>query len=208
MKNEIIVVLDRSGSMWGIRSDMVGGLRTFVEEQRKVGEAGFTLATFDDVHELLMEGVPLSKVEITDAVLVPRGNTALLDAIGKTVTAQGERFAKMPEAERPERVVLLVVTDGQENHSKDWKRSDVAALIKRQQDEWKWAVTVLGCGIDAIAQGREVSIPAGMALNAGITPRAISRAFAAASENLASYRGTGVACSYTPEQRSRALGGK
>lgn len=205
MKNEIIVVLDRSGSMAGIKSDMVGGLRTFVEEQRKVGEAGFTLARFDEQYEVVMEGVPLSKVNITDDILVPRNRTALLDALGRTVTLQGERFAKMAASEKPERVVLLVITDGLENASREWTRTAVAALLKRQQDEWKWGVTILGCGIDAITQGQEVAIPMAAALSVGKSSEEIGSAFAAAGSLVAAYRSTGAVMSYSPEARARAL---
>jgi len=205
MKNEIIVVLDRSGSMGSIKKDMVGGLRSFVEKQAAIGEAGFTLTRFDDMFEVVHESVPISAVRIGDDVLDPRGNTALLDAIGKTVVAAGERFAKMPEAERPERVALLIVTDGQENASREWKIDAVRELLRKQQDEWKWAVTMLGCGIDAIQAGAGVGILRGQSLTSSRDPKHVDASFSVAAAAVGSYRSTGQVHSYTEDERSSTI---
>lgn len=206
MKDEIIVVLDRSGSMERIRTDMVGGLRDFVQQQRSIGPAGFTLARFDDQYELVVEGKPLADFVVGDDVLVPRGMTALFDAVGKTVQSQGERFAQLPEAERPQRVVLLIITDGLENASRDWAGDRVRALLERQQNEWKWAVTFLGCGIDAIKGATQVGVPAFAALNVAPDPKSIRASFDSAGAVMTSYRHSGTLRDYTEDERKRSAG--
>lgn len=210
MNQEIIVVLDRSGSMDSIASDMKGGLKQFVEEQKKVGEAGFTFAIFDDQYDLILEGAPISTVnpEFVAAALMPRGSTALNDAIGKTIISQGERFAKMPESDKPKMVIMLIVTDGQENHSQEWSGEAIKALIEKQQNEWKWGITILGCGIDAIGQAKGLHINLNNALNVGRNSKGIAAAYAAVSHNTSAARSTGDAgqLSYTNQQRGSSMG--
>lgn len=205
MKQEVIVVMDRSGSMAPIRQDMEGGLRTFVEKQKKEGEAGFTLVLFDDKYEVPLEGVSLSKLDPATLHLDPRGSTALLDAVGKTIVAQGERFAKMPEGERPERVALLILTDGYENASKDWKKDQVKALIEKQQNEWKWAITFLGAGIDAFAEAGAIGIPQNFILPTSLSPKGIAASWNTVGGTVACYRSTGDLRGYTEAEREGAL---
>src|SRR6185503_14641886 len=96
---EILVVVDRSGSMANIRQDMEGGLRSYIKEQQAVGgNCALSLAQFDDQYEMVMLGVDIKDVQ--DYKLEPRGMTALLDAVGKSVTEFGERLAGMAEEDR------------------------------------------------------------------------------------------------------------
>lgn len=204
MKEEIIVVLDRSGSMSGIRSEMIAGLRGFVDAQKKHGEAGFTLARFDNAYEMVHEGVPISSIRIDDSILEPRHMTALFDAVGKTIVSQGERFSKMREDQRPQRVALLVITDGLENASCEWSGESVSKLIAQQRDQWKWAVTFLGCDIDAFKGGASVGVPMGLSLGTTRNAQDISGAFNVMAVNFSSYRASGLQCEYTASDRSAA----
>src|SRR4051812_27922369 len=97
---EIVFILDRSGSMSGIAADMRGGFATFVEEQKKLpGECLVTLTQFDDHYDVVYQGRPIAEVPALD--LQPRGSTALLDAVGRTVDDVGARLAKMAKHDRP-----------------------------------------------------------------------------------------------------------
>lgn len=107
---DITVVVDRSGSMASCRKDAVGGLNTFIDEQKKQpGHATFTLIQFDDKYEVVHNGIQLNDVPACD--LVPRGSTALLDAIGKGIVTTGERLKALLEDQRPGLVVFVILTE-------------------------------------------------------------------------------------------------
>ena len=98
---DITMVLDRSGSMCSIASDTIGGVNQFIDDQKKLpGDATFTLWQFDDVHETIHSAVPIRDVPALTS-FVPRGCTALLDAMGLAIKATGERLKNTPESERP-----------------------------------------------------------------------------------------------------------
>ena len=121
----LVLVIDRSGSMESIKSDMQGGVATLIAEQAKEkGTCLVTLAQFDDHYELLAEGVPAS--ELLPYRLIPRGTTALLDAIGRTISDVRSRMEALDPAERPAHVIFGVVTDGMENASREWSRLPVS----------------------------------------------------------------------------------
>lgn len=154
---DITVVMDRSGSMQACRSDAEGGLNRFIEDQKKQpGEALFTLVQFDTEYEFVHNGVPIQSVP--HCSLVPRGSTALLDAIGRAIIETGERLAKMPEPERPGLVILVILTDGQENSSREFSKAQVQEMIQHQQDVYKWQFVYLGANQDAFAEAANLGI--------------------------------------------------
>ena len=99
---ELLSVLDRSGSMESIRDDALGGFNAFLDAQKAIpGAARLSLVLFDHEHRLALDGVSLADVEpLTRETYVPRGTTALLDAVGRTVDSVGARLAATPEAEQ------------------------------------------------------------------------------------------------------------
>ena len=124
MKNEtdITVILDKSGSMESIASASIGGCNKFLtEQQRQSGEFRLTRIKFDQRHEVVYAGRPIAEVpRVTTEKFEPRGGTDLLDAIGWTMYSTGERLAALPETDRPDRVLIVIVTDGLENSSSDY----------------------------------------------------------------------------------------
>ena len=140
---DITLVVDRSGSMEKIREDAEGGVNTFIQEQAKhPGEALLTLVQFDTEYEFVHRGMPIKQVP--PYTLVPRGNTALLDAVGRAINETGERLAKMAEEDRPGLVVFVITTDGLENSSKEFSKAQIKELIERQQSAYKWQFIFLG----------------------------------------------------------------
>jgi uncharacterized protein YegL len=119
---EIVCVLDRSGSMASICMDSIGGFNTFLDAQRSVpGTANVSVVIFDDQYEMLYDGIDVKKADkLTIRTFMPRGMTALYDAIGRTITDVGERLSALPEADRPEKVLVVILTDGGENSSKEF----------------------------------------------------------------------------------------
>jgi len=157
-KRLIAIVLDRSGSMYRVKADTEGGLRAFLAEQADVpGETLVTLRQFDDKHDTVFENVPLADVPAFE--LKPRGGTALLDAIGTTVTTIAEQITAQPEDDRPAEVVVVILTDGQENASEEWALPQVKGLIDARQDAG-WSFVFLGADQDAI------SVAGGMGIRA------------------------------------------
>lgn len=201
----ITVVLDRSGSMATCKEDAEGGLNTFVEKQKEQsGKCTFTMVEFDDHYDVVYNSVPIQEVE--PYTLAPRGCTALLDAIGKAITTTGERLENLPESRRPSKVVVVIITDGQENSSKEYTRSQIKDMIDRQTNTYKWEFTFIGADQEAFDEASSMGIRRGTTLQ--YDPANTQCMFASLSSNVSAYR-AGVVSSldYSAEQRSSAVGG-
>jgi hypothetical protein len=186
---DITLVVDRSGSMEQVREDAEGGVNSFIAQQAKEpGEALLTLVQFDTEYEFLHKGIPISQVPKYE--LIPRGMTALLDAVGRAINETGERLAKTDEADRPGLVVFVAMTDGLENSSKEFSKDAVKEMIERQQQQYNWHFTFLGANQDAFAEAGGMGIHA-----AGVANCAIDKLDVA-------YRMTGAKLSRMRKQRS------
>jgi hypothetical protein len=197
----IAVVLDRSGSMSFCASDTVGGFNTFVAEQKKAeGEATMTLTQFDTEYEIVYDFKNIQ--DVPNLTFVPRGNTALLDAIGRTIQTVGHSLESMPEAERPEKVIFVIITDGKENSSREFKKDQINQLIKTQTDVYKWEFVYLGANQDAIQEGSALGVLLTNALTFDtLTTRQV---YDALSENVRNLRSAGSArksMEWTEQQR-------
>ena len=166
MKNDythITLVLDRSGSMESMRTDAIGGFNTFLKDQQAApGAATLTLVQFDDRYEKPHEFAPITGVPPLDATtFVPRGSTALLDAIGTAIDETGVRLAAMPDAQRPGKVLFVTLTDGMENASHRFDNRQITAKITHQRDVYGWEFVFLAANQDAIATGASMGFAAG-----------------------------------------------
>lgn len=193
MKNgysDITVVLDRSGSMACLVDEVIGAFNTFVDEQQQIaGQASFSLVQFDDRYEVYLDAVDLAKVGRLDrTTYVPRGMTALYDAVGRAIVATGTRLAALDEAERPDKVVFLIQTDGEENASHEYDAATLQAMIRHQQDKYAWEFVFLGANIDAGSVAEEIGIARDKALQYANNADGTRAAFAAVSDNLAGFR--------------------
>ena len=159
---EIAFVLDRSGSMGSVAESAVAGFNEFLRDQQSApGQARFTLALFDDEYLLPANAVPIAEVVSLDAgTYVPRGSTALLDAIGRTIDDLGRRLAGTPAADRPAKVIVAILTDGYENASHRYTVRDIAARIRHQREKYGWEFLFLGANQDAIATAAQMNIGA------------------------------------------------
>lgn len=153
MKTEIIFVTDRSGSMATIWNECIGGLKSFIEDQKKVaGECRVTQVIFDHVIETQYEGKPLAEVQAQ--LPEPRGTTALYDAIGMTLTTQGERIAREKWADL---VVFNIITDGGENASKEYSAARVKEMIAHAEKNG-WKFIYMATGLDAFNSLRTAGV--------------------------------------------------
>lgn len=160
---EIAFVLDRSGSMQSMAEHAIAGFNGFLRDQQHCeGEARMTLVLFDDLYEVLCASFPVREVaELDTTTFVPRGSTALLDAIGRTVEELGARLAAMPEADRPGQVIVAILTDGFENASKHFTWHKVQDMIRHQEQHYSWQFLFLGANADSIASAAKMGIAAG-----------------------------------------------
>lgn len=165
-RRHIAIVLDRSGSMTQVKDDTEGGLRAFLAEQAKApGDTVVSLYQFDDSYDVVYENTALA--DVPEFELKPRGMTALLDAVGKTISTLGEQLAAMHEAQRPGEVVMVILTDGQENRSTEYTLDTVKAQITRQRDSYGWQFVFLGADQDAFAAAGGMGIAAATTLSYG-----------------------------------------
>jgi len=150
------LVVDRSGSMEMLKTDAQGAINKMMAEQRAMpGRLTLTLVQFDTVIETVQNRVDIHAAK--DYQLVPRGLTALLDAVGKAIVETGEALAALPEGERPGHVFVMIVTDGQENSSREYRLKQIQALIKEQEERWGWVFAFFGAE-NAAAWGHEMGI--------------------------------------------------
>lgn len=202
----IAMVLDRSGSMGVIASDTIGGVNHFLREQKAVpGSCTFKLVQFDDVIETVADNLPVSAVaELTSQTYKPRGTTALYDAIGRTVMETGNWLAAKPEAERPAKVLFVIVTDGQENASREFDRAKVFAMITHQREKYGWEFVFIGANQDAYAAAQSVGVSVSNALNYTANSVGTQSLYSDLSKKSAMFRcSASASMAWTDEERAK-----
>lgn len=204
----IALVIDRSGSMSNVADDTKGGIKQFISSQKqKEGQATLTLVQFDHEYQVLNDFTPLSSVDENAFVkqYEPRGCTALLDAIGRTVIEMSQKIEKMEPSEKPSRVIVAIVTDGQENASKDYTVEKVKALIEEKR-ALGWDFVFLGADLDSIAVAKHYGFDAKQA--AYYKSSNIGGALDLIGDQVTAAR-KGLEVAFSPEQRTKlaAAGG-
>ena len=162
---ELVFILDRSGSMTGLAADTIGGFNSLIDQQKKEsGEAFVTTVLFDDEYIVLHDHVNIKDVNpMTTKEYFPRGMTALMDAVGKTINRIGERLSNTDESERPEKVMVVITTDGYENSSKEFTSGDVKRMIEHQREKYSWVFMFLGANMDAASEAKKIGIDSQLA---------------------------------------------
>jgi len=189
---ELVFILDRSGSMSGLEKDTIGGFNSLIEKQKaEEGEAFVTTVLFDDCYEMLHDHVNIKDViPITEKEYYPRGMTALLDAVGRTVNKIGERLASVPEEERPEKVIIVITTDGMENASTEFTLDVVKKMIEYRQKECSWTFMFLGANMDAAEEAGNIGIDRMYARTYTNNARGVGTVYSAMSESVTLMRRT------------------
>lgn len=201
---EMAVVLDRSGSMQSCVEAAISGFNTFLRDQRaQPGEARITLVLFNDQYETPWGTIPLAEAtELDTTTYVPRGSTALLDAIGRTIDDCGARLAAMPEEERPATVLVAILTDGLENSSRQFTWKDISEKIALQRDTYKWEFLFLGANQDAIATAAQISIGAHMSASYAADAAGSTSSFRSTSRKMSALRFRGLPQNMTPAMQA------
>jgi uncharacterized protein YegL len=211
---DITIFLDRSGSMDLIRKDMEGAFNTFVKKHQEVPSTKLTLIQFDSQNDqdVVYSNVPVKAVEPLS--LHPRGGTPLLDALCKAIDNTGQRLASIQESDRPDQVLMVIITDGQDNSSRLYRREDVKNRVNKQHGDYKWQFIYLGANQDAFAEAASYGISPQWTLNYAANSAGTAGAFAGLMSNTVNYtssaggmRGQSVR-SFTKEQRDEAVENK
>lgn len=148
-KMDIVFLLDRSGSMRGSESDTIGGFNSYIKQNiNNKFETNVTTVLFDDRYEVLHDRVNIKDVkELTDKDYYVRGCTALLDAIGKTISTL--------EHKDTDKVLFVITTDGYENASREYDNKKIKQLIQKHDN---WEFVYIGADIDSYAAGGDIGI--------------------------------------------------
>ena len=162
---ELVMILDRSGSMSGLEADTIGGFNGMIEKQKKEdGEAYVSVILFDDQSEVIYDRVDIGRVEpMTDRQYYVRGCTALLDAVGDAIHHVGNIHKYAREEDVPEKTIFIITTDGMENASRRYNYNKVRRMIERQKEKYNWEFIILGANIDAAAEASRLGIDASRA---------------------------------------------
>jgi uncharacterized protein YegL len=184
--SELIIILDRSGSMASIRADMEGGFRSFIQDrQRDPTSVLVSLYQFDDHYDVVYEERPVQHVH--GLSLEPRGSTALLDAVGRTINRVGERLRRKPEHARPGAVVVMIITDGMENASHEFRADQVRGLIEHQEQHYNWKFMYLGADANAFAEAQALGINVQRSAKYTHDPLGTHALFTASSNSIGEY---------------------
>jgi len=186
---EIVMILDKSGSMEALKADAIGGFNQFLREQQaEAGEANLTLVLFDTAYTVHPPR-PLAAIEpLTEGNYSPSGGTALLDALGRTIRDTGRRLSERPEADRPDKVIVVTITDGEENSSRKFSLTDIRDMIAHQQDTYSWKFLFLGANQDAFAEAQKLGMSPDMAANFTPDAEGFRRAYTSSSRAVREYR--------------------
>jgi hypothetical protein len=172
--------------MDSIRNDTIEGINTFITEQKKDPEnTRFTYVQFDNHYEVVHDNIAMPEVPLVDnKTFVPRGMTALLDAIGKTITRASTYIEAQPVQDRPEKVVLVIVTDGHENASQQFNKAQVRELVTSKQNIDDWQIIYLGANQNAILQAAQYGIRGTTSMNYSAGTKGVKAAYTAAAVNV------------------------
>jgi len=191
----ICCITDRSGSMATIKEEVIGGFNSLIEKQREEpGECTVTYVQFDNEYEIVFTDTALEQVpRLTSETFVPRGMTALLDAVGRTIVTTGARLAAMDEADRPGKVLCIIVTDGLETASHEFPPQQVRDMIKHQTDGYQWEFIYLGADDKAFQEAQSLGIKGGNVAKFAGTRLGAAAAYDIATRAVSSYRAGGDA---------------
>lgn len=185
-KTRLIVNLDRSGSMSHRKDDHQGGLRSFIRDQKQLpGDVRVTFVRFDtnNPFELVHDNVPIDQIDESSLTLVPRGGTPLLDSIGRTITHVRSRIAD----EHPDQVVMMIITDGQENASTEFSSGQIKAMIL-ECEAAGWKILYLGANVDEFAESGKMGIGANNAMGYADSKAGVHAMYASVSSNMRAAR--------------------
>ena len=172
---ELVIIIDKSGSMHGLEKDVVGGYNALIEEQRKEGETIVTSLFFNDNVKFVHEGVDIKDVKPLDGrQYQPSGCTALLDAIGDAISLIKAKHSKLKEEELPEHTIFSIMTDGLENASREYSYKRIKEMIELQK-KCGWEFIFQAANIDTEYEADRLGIDRDMAISFAADSEGVGR---------------------------------
>ena len=201
MKNtEIIFVIDKSGSMAHLAGDTIGGFNGFIESQKTLeGKATLTTVLFDTTWRILHDGIDIQEVKaMTSSDYIAGGGTAMLDAIGEIINRVQDRHDELGK-EKPEEVLFVITTDGEENSSSTFKKSQIEKMIKHQTNGHGWKFMFLGANMDAVKEAESIGISKNWSTNYAYDSKGIYDTFTTMSCTASAVRSAAVTDEFNVE---------
>ena len=187
---ELVFILDRSGSMSGLENDTIGGFNSMLsKQQEESGECRITTVLFDHKYEVLHDRIDIKAISnISDKEYYVRGCTALLDAVGMTITKIDNVQKKTAEEYRAGKVLFVITTDGMENASREFTIDKVKSLVELHKNKHKWEFIFLGANIDAIDVAGSLGIARNRTQNFHNDSEGVALNYAVLSETVTAFR--------------------
>ena len=187
---EIIFVIDKSGSMSHLAGDTIGGFNGFIKSQQTLdGKATLTTILFDTTWKILHDGVDVHEVNpMTTSDYIAGGATAMLDAIGEIINKVQDRHDELG-TEKPDNVIFVITTDGEENSSRKFNKSQIEKMIKHQTNGHGWEFMFLGANMDAVKEAESIGISKNCSTNYGYTSKGVDAVYATMDCVTSSLRG-------------------
>ena len=212
-KTKSVWIIDRSGSMESIASDIRGNFNQFIEKQSKVEDDNMTVTVvlFDSVNnfDIIFDNVNINdpNLKLTETNYFPRAMTPLNDAICKTIYHVEEQIKIAAKEDKPNKVVFTIMTDGLENDSKEFNGKQSAELIEEKKKK-NWEFSYVGTDHDVIAESGKRGITRQSTLNYTKNAKGITEAFGTLNSSYTLYRSAkvGAAGSRGPEGEDGVLG--
>ena len=189
---ELVFILDKSGSMAGLESDTIGGFNAMLKKQKALdGQCRITTVLFDNAYALLHDRIDIRAVgPMTEKEYQAGGSTALLDAVGRTIRKIINVQRAAAEEYRAESVMFVIITDGEENASREFSAEKVRGMITHEREKYGWEFVFLGANIDAVETAGRVGIAADRAADYVPDGRGTALNFRMMSEAVAAFRET------------------
>ncbi len=187
---EMVFILDRSGSMYGLEKDTIGGFNSMIEKQKELdGKCYVSTVLFDDKSVVLHDRVNLLRVpEMTRKDYYVGGSTALLDAVGGAIHHIGNIHKYARPEDVPEKTIFVITTDGMENASIKYTSSDVKRMIEKQKEKYGWEFLFIGANIDAGLEAEKIGISRNRSVNYSPTSEGTTNLYNVVEKTVRNYR--------------------
>jgi len=176
---DVTILMDCSGSMQSIKTDMEGALEALIEEQKQYDDVVVSYYRFNSPGKFEEVFTNKSIKDVNKFELKPTGQTALIDAWCEAMDRTGARLSAINEADRPSKVLFVVITDGEENASREYTKQQLEEKVKTQEGTYNWKFLYLGANQVAsdVAKGYGTKVARTMAYTANTDGMNAIRAF-------------------------------
>lgn len=185
---EVVLILDKSGSMAGKENDTIGGYNSFIEKQQKEeGDCFISTYLFSNKNKAISLHQRICDIDkMDDEIYTVGGCTAMLDAIGESIVDM-DNYLKNKEERN---VIFVIITVGEENSSREYNYSNISNMIKKHK-EMNWKFMFLGANIDIDEMARKIGVDEKEVCSFSCTNKGVRNNFNAVDCAVLSFRMTG-----------------